>query len=113
MFITFLLGLHLLVSDQEKKKVIKSYFNTGQDDSVGRLVSLPVKEKKKLIVLEHIMQCFDSIKQYTETEINHILEPIYDDIFLVRRTLVDYGFMNRTRDGSSYWVNNRDNPNTN
>ncbi len=33
-----------------------------------------------------------------------ILKPIYHDYVMIRRYLIEYGFLDRHRDGSAYWV---------
>lgn len=43
-------------------------------------------------------------ERYTESELNAILSSVSDDHVLIRRCLVDYGFVSRVRDGSAYWV---------
>lgn len=87
------------ITDKEKANVIKTYLNEH-----GGLVSYPTKEKKKIIVLEEIIKNFSSGKSYTEKEVNRILNRIFDDFATLRRALVEYGFIERTNDGTSYWV---------
>lgn len=57
-----------------------------------------------MAILRHILKKFAASKNYTEKEVNAILKPIYDDYVLLRRQLIEYGFMERTQDGSSYWI---------
>ena len=61
--------------------------------------------KKKLAVLEYLAEKFDKDKDYTEKEVNHIIESwhTFGDYFLLRRGLVDYKLLCRTPDGSRYW----------
>jgi hypothetical protein len=87
------------ITDKEKVSVIKTYMNEN-----GGLTSYPVKEKKKIIVLEEIIKNFSVGKTYSEKEINRILKRIYEDYATIRRALIEYGFIDRTNDGSSYWV---------
>ncbi|SDI45509.1 hypothetical protein SAMN05421868_106204 [Paenibacillus naphthalenovorans] len=47
---------------------------------------------------------FQPGKRYTEPEVNRILEQVHPDYASLRRYMVDYGFMERLDDGSSYWV---------
>jgi hypothetical protein len=91
------------ITEEESQKVINAYFKEGPD---GPLSEFPTKEKKKIIVLNHLLSRFNSEKQYTEKEVNEILKPVFLDHMLLRRSLVDYGFMDRLRDGSLYWVKN-------
>ncbi len=87
------------ITDKEKDEVIKSFF-----DENGGLKSYPVKEKKKIIVLMEIAKNFSKGKTYSEKEINRILKRIHEDNATIRRALVEYGFIERTNDGSNYWV---------
>jgi len=88
---------------EENKKIIMNYFEEG--DTL-RLKILPSKEKKKIVVLRKISESFDPSIKYSEKELNEILKSIYDDIATIRRYLIQYGFLDRTKDGSQYWVKN-------
>ncbi|NRY59766.1 hypothetical protein DZE40_000861 [Clostridium beijerinckii] len=70
----------------------------------GGLKSYPAREKKKIIVLEEISRNFSKGKQYSEKEINRILKRVYEDYATIRRALIEYGFIERKKDGSSYWI---------
>lgn len=72
-----------------------------------RLREFPSKQKRKYLVLQYIIRLFDESKEYTESEINLILEPVFSDFVTLRRTLIDYKMMSRTRDCSTYWVNKK------
>lgn len=85
----------------EKEKILITYFKEGLD---GPLSIFPSKEKRKLIVLQHILTKFEKGKIYTEREINEVLKNIYDDFATIRRYLIEYGFLDRNKDGSEYWV---------
>lgn len=87
------------ITDKEKQSVIKIYM-----DDEGALKSYPSKAKKKIIVLEEIVKNFSKGKVYTEKDINRILKRIYEDYVTIRRALIEYGFIERTDDCSSYWV---------
>jgi len=87
------------ITDKEKKKVIKTYM-----DENGGLKSYPAKEKNKIIVLQEITRNFSKGKTYSEKEINRILKRIYEDYATIRRALIEYGFVERTNDCSSYWI---------
>lgn len=87
------------ITDEEKLSVIKNYINAN-----GGLKSYPAKEKKKIIVLEEIMKNFTMGKTYSEKEVNRILKRIYEDNATIRRALIEYGFMERSKDCSNYWV---------
>jgi hypothetical protein len=87
------------ITDKEKNDVIKNYMDENK-----ALKSYPAKEKKKIIVLEEISKNFSKGKTYSEKEINRILKRIYEDYATLRRALIEYGFVERSNDCSSYWV---------
>lgn len=87
------------ITDKEKIQTIKSYMTEE-----GALKSFPAKEKKKIIILEEIMKSFSKGKVYSEKEINRILKRIYEDNATIRRYLIEYGFLDRSKDCSKYWV---------
>lgn len=90
------------VTNEEKEKIINTYFKEGP---TGPLDTFPSKEKRKLIVLQHILQRFEKERKYTEKEINEVLKATYHDFATIRRYFIEYGFMDRSKDCSSYWVN--------
>jgi hypothetical protein len=53
-------------------------------------------------VLRKIAQQFKEGRQYSEKEVNRVLMRIYEDHVLLRRYLIEYGFLDRTRDGAIY-----------
>ncbi len=89
------------ITQEESAKVLAAYFKEGLD---GPLTSFPPKEKKKIVILRHIMHSFAVNQTYSEKEVNTVLKRFYADYVLLRRYLIEYGFMDRTADGSSYWV---------
>lgn len=86
-------------TDKEKNDTLRTCM-----DETGALRNFPVKEKKKIVVLEEIAKNFTRGKKYTEKEVNRILKRIYEDYASIRRALIEYGFIERTKDGSSYWL---------
>jgi len=89
------------ITEQENDKILTAYFKQGLS---GPLDVFPLKEKKRLAILRHILKRFEPGRNYTEKEVNAILKPIYDDYVLLRRQLIEYGFMDRVQDGSAYWI---------
>lgn len=87
------------ITDKEKDQTIKNYMTEE-----GALKNFPAKEKKKIIILEEIMKNFSKGKVYLEKDINKILKRIYDDNATIRRYLIEYGFLERSKDCSKYWV---------
>jgi hypothetical protein len=91
------------ITEAENEKILATYFKHGLD---GPLTVFPLKEKKRVAILRHLLVNFEPNKTYTEKEVNTILKQFYDDYVLLRRLLIDYGFMDRKYDGSAYWVKN-------
>lgn len=61
------------------------------------------KEEKRLLILKTIAQQFEKDRKYSDKELNAVLKEIYSDFATLRRSLIDYGFMERTSDGREYW----------
>jgi hypothetical protein len=89
------------ITEAENAAILKNYFQAGPD---GPLSEFPRKEKRKIVILRQLIRRFESKRQYTEAEVNQILEAAYPDYVTIRRYLIEYGFMDRLTDGSSYWV---------
>ncbi|MEG0767415.1 MAG: DUF2087 domain-containing protein [Clostridia bacterium] len=85
----------------EEEKILKGAFLSLVP---LKLKQLPPKEKKKLVVLRKIAEQLDQERKYSEPEINELLLAIYTDYVTLRRGLIEYGFVDRTRDGKEYWV---------
>jgi hypothetical protein len=69
--------------------------------SEGRLVHLPSKRSKRLVVLDRLAQEFEPGVHYTERQVNATLVAFDADVAALRRYLVDEGFLDRA-DGL-YW----------
>lgn len=89
------------ITEKEEEEILNKYFKEGID---GPLSTFPIKEKRKLVVLKNIIKRFEYGKIYNEKEVNNILKNVYSDYVMIRRCLIDYGFMDRKSDGSEYWV---------
>jgi len=90
-----------VITEQERERILKNAFSS-LDPPV--LKTFPPKEKKKVVILTLIAAQFEKGRRYTEQEVNHIIIPIFVDYFTIRRFLIIYGFMSRTRSGSEYWL---------
>jgi hypothetical protein len=75
-------------------------------DNEGRIKQYPAAAKNKLLVLEYLSGKFEEDRIYTEKEVNAIIDKwhTFGDYFLLRRMLIEYGFMGRKPNGSEYWV---------
>lgn len=90
-----------VTTEKERSKILASAF-----ESIDplKLRVFPFKPKKHVVVLARIAEEVEAGRTYTEREMKELLEPIYEDHSLLRRLLVDYGFMDRTSDGKKYWL---------
>jgi DNA-binding transcriptional ArsR family regulator len=76
-------------------------------DKSGKLAFWPpAKQRDKLLILEYLATFFEPGRVYNEKEVNNLLllHSIVKDSAALRRALYEYRFMNRTRDGSQYWL---------
>lgn len=73
-----------------KDSVIKNFIT-----SKGRLKSLPVQLKKKLIVLEHLVSQLEKGRKYSEKEINDFIKNFHEDFATIRREFIMHQFMFR------------------
>ena len=69
----------------------------------GRLVQIPARRAKRLVVLDALAQEFEPGRRYSESMVNLMLGRWYADTAALRRYLVDEGFLDRDHDGSHYW----------
>ena len=80
--------------DEYRRKVIKAFFE------YGKLRSIPVQRKKKIICYEQIAAHFEPGKVYEEKEVNEIISPIHEDYCTIRRDMISEGIFRR--EGSRY-----------
>jgi hypothetical protein len=74
----------------------------GQSDEVlrrfihnGRLLAVPSARGKRQVVLDHLAGLFEPGRRYPEPEVNELLGRYHPDYALLRRYLVDDGFLDR------------------
>jgi len=89
------------ITHEERVEVLNRYFSPD-----GKLIikGFPAKEKKKIIIMQKIMNDFTANTIYSENEINAALKRYYEDFVSVRRCLVQYGFLDRNVDGTEYII---------
>jgi len=75
--------------------VLKTYMRDG------RIVTMPAKRSRRLVLLNHVAQLFEVGVQYEEGEVNLRLRNLHEDYAAFRRYLVDEGFLDR--DHGMYW----------
>ena len=81
----------------------KSLGNVFESLKPLKLKIFSAKEKKKIVILRKLAEQFEAGRNYTEKEVNDILGNIYADYAMLRRYLIEYGYLERTRDCSRYW----------
>ncbi len=67
----------------------------------GRIMTLPARRSRRVVLLDHIAQMFEVGTRYREGEVNRVLLSLHDDYAALRRYLVDEGFL--SRDHGEYW----------
>ena len=76
-------------------------------DEEGKLKQWPSKQAMKEEACAYLAKKFEFDKDYTEQEVNAIVASwhTFGDYFLLRRALVESGYLSRKPDGSRYWKN--------
>lgn len=77
---------------RNRDQVIRNFFDGP------RLRQIPSGRKKRVIVLQHLMERFQPGREYTEKAVNTALRDAHEDFATLRRELVDYGYLTR-KDG--------------
>ena len=70
-------------------------------DADGRLHTIPTKNAKLLVVLDHLAQRFEPGQTYAEKDVNEVLTRFHPDYAALRRYLVENQFL--TREAGVYW----------
>lgn len=85
-----------------RKKVIDTFFK------FNKLKTIPVQRKKRMIILEKMVESFAMNRDYTEKEVNIIIADFHDDFATLRREFInerlmtrENGVYRRTSDGGS------------
>lgn len=89
-------GVPLQQALASRERVLKAFL-----DADGRLVSIPAKRAKRLVVLDLLARVFEPGERYPELEVNALLRAFHDDVAALRRYLVDEGFLDRAE--GVYW----------
>ena len=64
----------------------------------------PRNDLKKQEILQKIMKDFNENKSYTEEEVGNVIRKHFDDWALIRRELVNFGYMSRDSYKNEYKV---------
>ena len=76
-------------------------------DGEGRVKLWPSKQAPREEVFAYLVEKFELDHNYTEHEVNAILSTwhTFGDLFILRRGMIESGWLMRMRDGSRYWRN--------
>ncbi len=81
--------------DAERDAVLRSFLRDG------RLTQIPSGRRKRRIVLEHLVTCFEPGVKYPERAVDAVLRAWYPDYASLRRGLIDEDMM--SREHGLYW----------
>ena len=83
------------------KEQLKNFLDTD-----GKLTSYPAKFKLKILSLFYLASKFEINKKYTEKEVNELLKlwHTFNDWAMLRRDLYDRNFLDREKNCSLYWL---------
>ncbi|MEG1757233.1 MAG: DUF2087 domain-containing protein [Oscillospiraceae bacterium] len=87
------------LSQEEKEKILNGVLASREP---LRLKVLSSKRKKLIVTLEEVAKLFEDGRKYAESEVNGILTKVWEDYAVLRRSLIDFGFLIRTPDGREY-----------
>jgi hypothetical protein len=84
-------------ADEDKRRkpasaVINAFFKDG------KLVRIPAKKSKRMVVLERLLADFKDRDSYHEREVNDIIRQYHDDVATIRREFIMNRYMTR-KDG--------------
>lgn len=74
-------------------------------DEEGLIKAMPAKRATRHALLGYLAEKFDEGRDYTEKEVNALCDAwhTFNDYFLLRRELVEEGYLARTPNGARYW----------
>jgi len=77
-------------------------------DCNKRLNKFPRKWSPRVLSLIYLASKFEFAREYTEKEINAVIDDwhTFNDSALIRRLLYEGGFIDRSKNGSKYWLVN-------
>jgi len=88
----------------EDEKILNTLFDSLSPLILKTFDFKKKKDEKRNLIMQTILRQFEKGRIYSEKEVNEILKAIYPDFATIRRSLIDYGFMERTGDCREYWV---------
>lgn len=86
---------------KEKQKVMNNFLEKN-----GRIKTIPSQQKKKLFILEHMVEGLKVGEKYKEKDLNEYIQQFHEDFATLRREFIIHQFM--YRENSIYEVNPRE-----
>jgi DNA-binding transcriptional ArsR family regulator len=86
---------------KEKQKVMNNFMEKN-----GRVKTIPAQQKKKLFLLEHMVEGLEVGTKYSEQEVNEYIKQFHDDFATLRREFIIHQFM--FRENGIYELNPRE-----
>ena len=84
--------------DAYDRKVLNAYMTSD-----GKVRDFPSQQKKLEVIMRHVAQAFEPGQRYTEKQVNEMLARFNEDTAQLRRSLIDFGLMQRQGGGGDYW----------
>ncbi|KAA8787465.1 hypothetical protein ABIE27_002156 [Paenibacillus sp. 4624] len=78
------------VNETLKASIMRNFFSKD-----GRLRQIPAQYKKKLVVLEYLVEQLEFGRKYSEKEINTFIQEYHEDFATLRREFIMHQFMYR------------------
>lgn len=78
------------VNESLKASIMRNFFSKD-----GRLRQIPAQYKKKLVVLEYLVEHLEFGRKYSEKEINAFIQNYHEDFATLRREFIMHQFMYR------------------
>lgn len=78
--------------EKYRKEVYEHFFK------YGKLISIPVQQKKREIVLLRIAENLEIGRHYGEGEVNEIIHRYHEDHCTIRREMIGFGILDRIDD---------------
>ncbi len=84
----------------DHQEALKNFLNKE-----GLLKQMPVRHRLRAFVYLWALEGLEKGPMYTQGQINEHIKRILavDEALAIRRALVDFGLLQRTSDGRSYW----------
>lgn len=87
--------------EEETRRTLAKFLD--RDGKIRQIPNSRSQPEKFHIILNYLMNAFETGRDYTEKEVNGIIKRFNEDVSGLRRDLIEAGLLARERDGSRYW----------